>query len=202
LKYIPLRSATNHMSGQDAGAIPMTRDVIMCCLIWAIAYLSWRWQADTEQLWLGGEPWETGKEEIKHRPGATSCHIASDGRMNWKRFWKKRPLYYPEICLEGLREITKIITQDSLSLGWDSKRIPLEYKSRGDTSRAACSAAASFIMNLTQSHTEWYPRLRDVTSATKLQRGLLFISTHVRVYVTVYNSLSVRQKSNAVCRYY
>jgi hypothetical protein len=25
---------------------------------------------------------ETGKDEIKHHPGATSCHIDSDGRMN------------------------------------------------------------------------------------------------------------------------
>jgi hypothetical protein len=94
--------------------------------------------------------------------------------MNWKGFGRKLPLYYPEICLEGLRETTKILTQDSLSPGWDSKRIPLEYKSR-DTSRPACSVVASVIMNLAQSHVELYPRLREVTSAIKLQRGPVFI---------------------------
>jgi hypothetical protein len=83
--------------------------------------------------------------------------------------------------------------------GWDSKRIPLECKSR-DTYRAACSAAALPIMNLTRSHPELYPRLRDVTSATKLQRGFIFMSTYV--YVTVYKSLSLPQNSNAVRRYY
>jgi hypothetical protein len=45
----------------------------------------------------------------------------------WKRSWPNLRKY-PCICLEGMRKITKNLSQNSQYLGQDSNRMPLEYK--------------------------------------------------------------------------
>jgi hypothetical protein len=58
--------------------------------------------------------------------------------MNWKGYERKRPWpnlrCYHGICLEGLRETTKNLSQDSRSPGRDSNSGPPEYKARALTS--------------------------------------------------------------------
>jgi hypothetical protein len=52
--------------------------------------------------------------------------------MNWKEYGRKQSWpnlrYYPGICLEGLRETMKNVSQDSQSAGQDLKPGPSEYK--------------------------------------------------------------------------
>jgi hypothetical protein len=52
--------------------------------------------------------------------------------FNFKEFENKRPLpvlrNYHSIRLEGLRDIEKLVTQDSWRSGWDLKVAPSKYK--------------------------------------------------------------------------
>jgi hypothetical protein len=52
--------------------------------------------------------------------------------MNWKGFGRKRTWrnswYYPDICLEGLRETKKNLSRDSRSPARDLNPGPVEYE--------------------------------------------------------------------------
>jgi hypothetical protein len=49
----------------------------------------------------------------------------------WRTYvWVTSLGYHPDICLDGLRKITKSLSQDSRSSSRDSNRIPHKYESR------------------------------------------------------------------------